>query len=98
MDQLSYLTANISNASQQAFEHAKEVAAEALATTDSAVQTDNCLYDHDVATAPISESLLRMERRPDLSSKSVHNYFSYIHHQCPVIHKPTFLRQMDDGT
>ncbi|KAJ1902950.1 hypothetical protein LPJ81_003323 [Coemansia sp. IMI 209127] len=98
MNQLSYLTANISNASQQAFEHAKEVAAEALATTDSAVQTDNCLYDHDVVTAPISESLLRMERRPDLSSKSVHNYFSYIHHQCPVIHKPTFLRQMDDGT
>ncbi|KAJ2556535.1 hypothetical protein EV175_001939 [Coemansia sp. RSA 1933] len=99
MDHLLYLTENISNASQQAFEHAKEVAAEALATADSAMQTDSWSYDDiSVMTAPISEALLRMERRPDLSSKSVHNYFSYIHHQCPIIHKPTFLRQMGDGS
>ncbi|KAJ1773292.1 hypothetical protein IW140_000421 [Coemansia sp. RSA 1813] len=98
MDHLLYVTTNISNASQQAFENAKEVAAEALATTDSSMQTDSWSFDNDIITAPISESLLRIERRPDLSSKSVHNYFSYIHHQCPIIHKPTFLRQMDDGT
>ncbi|KAJ1725860.1 hypothetical protein LPJ61_005607, partial [Coemansia biformis] len=48
--------------------------------------------------ARIHESLLRMERHAGLAGRAVHNYFCYIHQQCPIIHKPTFLRQAADGT
>ncbi|KAJ1735840.1 hypothetical protein LPJ72_001683 [Coemansia sp. Benny D160-2] len=98
LDHLVNVTTNISNASEQAFEHAKEVAAEAVAAADSTMQTEDWSFSDDIMNAPISESLLRSERRPGLSSKAVHNYFSYIHHQCPIIHKPMFLRQMGNGT
>ncbi|KAJ2680790.1 hypothetical protein GGI25_000425, partial [Coemansia spiralis] len=98
LDHLLYVTKDISNASQEAFEHAQEVAAEAMATIDSAIHADEWSRHDEVLNAPIHETLLRMERRPEISSKAVHNYFCYIHHQCPIIHKPSFLRQMGDGT
>ncbi|KAJ1938162.1 hypothetical protein GGF37_004917, partial [Kickxella alabastrina] len=66
LDHLSYVTKSISYASQEALEHAREAAAEAVASIDS--------------------------------NQAVHNYFSYIHPQCPIIHKPTFLRQISDGS
>ncbi|KAJ2008502.1 hypothetical protein GGI04_001113 [Coemansia thaxteri] len=46
----------------------------------------------------IHESLLLLERRRELAGRALHAYFSYIHHQCPIIHRPTFLRMVSDGT
>ncbi|KAJ2220348.1 hypothetical protein IWW45_009123, partial [Coemansia sp. RSA 485] len=48
--------------------------------------------------AAIHASLLRLERRPGLAARAVHNYFSFIHPQAPIIHRPTFLRQVADGS
>ncbi|KAJ2753000.1 hypothetical protein IWQ56_006663, partial [Coemansia nantahalensis] len=48
--------------------------------------------------ARIHAALLHMERHAGLAGRAVHNYFCYIHQQCPIIHKPTFLAQAADGS
>ncbi|KAJ1965695.1 hypothetical protein GGI12_000594 [Dipsacomyces acuminosporus] len=99
LDHLSYVTKNISSASQEALEQAKEAAAEAVATIDAGAAADRSQDEvKKPACTPIHESLLRMERRVELAEKAVHNYFCFIHHQCPIIHKPSFLRQIREGT
>ncbi|KAJ2693107.1 hypothetical protein H4R19_006050, partial [Coemansia spiralis] len=49
-------------------------------------------------SARIHASLLRMERHTELAGRAVHNYFCYIHQQCPILHKPTFLVQAAGGS
>ncbi|KAI7834267.1 fungal-specific transcription factor domain-containing protein [Kickxella alabastrina] len=115
LDHLSYVTKSISYASQEALEHAREAAAEAVASIDSNqgdISADsnsnrngingsngsNSISDGTLNGSFIHETLLRIERCVELADKAVHNYFSYIHPQCPIIHKPTFLRQISDGS
>ncbi|KAJ2814416.1 hypothetical protein IWW50_007134, partial [Coemansia erecta] len=74
-----------------------EAAAEAAATNSRANDAKPPLVEPTLA-APIHESLLRIERRAELSGKAVHNYFCYFHQQCPIIHKPTFLQHISDGS
>ncbi|KAJ2725356.1 hypothetical protein GGI07_001364 [Coemansia sp. Benny D115] len=97
LDHLSYVTKTISYASHDAFTQAKEAAAEAVASIIS-THVDSRAECDESRDGFIHESLLRMERRAELAGKAVHNYFCYIHPQCPIIHKPTFLRQAADGS
>ncbi|KAJ2338621.1 hypothetical protein GGF43_006836, partial [Coemansia sp. RSA 2618] len=97
LDHLSNVATHISSASHDALVHAKEAAAEAAATNSRANDAKPPLVEPTLA-APIHESLLRIERRAELSGKAVHNYFCYFHQQCPIIHKPTFLQHISDGS
>ncbi|KAJ2698224.1 hypothetical protein H4218_003433 [Coemansia sp. IMI 209128] len=64
------------------------------------------VHDEVLAKEPVAEydnsrihdTLMQLERRPELAGRTLHGYFSYIHHQCPIIHRPTFLRLVADGT
>ncbi|KAJ1774884.1 hypothetical protein LPJ77_004309 [Coemansia sp. RSA 2523] len=97
LDHLSHVANNISSASYDALMQAKEAAAEAVVTNNQADTSKPQLVE-PLLNAPIHESLLRIERRSELSGKAIHNYFCYLHQQCPIIHKPTFLQQIDDGS
>ncbi|KAJ2843799.1 hypothetical protein IWW36_005421, partial [Coemansia brasiliensis] len=94
---LSHVANNISYASHEALMQAKQAAAEAMAL-NSQIKSTEPHISGSLLKKPIHQSLLRMERQPELSDKAVHNYFCYIHQQCPIIHKPSFLRQINDGS
>ncbi|KAI9475162.1 hypothetical protein LPJ78_000344 [Coemansia sp. RSA 989] len=94
---LSHVANNISYASYEALMQAKQAAAEAMAANSQTKSTEPHISG-SLLKMPIHQSLLRMERQPELSDKAVHNYFCFIHQQCPIIHKPSFLRQISDGS
>ncbi|KAJ2334076.1 hypothetical protein GGI00_002019 [Coemansia sp. RSA 2681] len=84
LDHLLYVTKTISSSGYEApATQVKEEVPAARAEYDS---------------TRIHDTLLQLERRRDLAGRALHGYFSYIHHQCPIIHRPTFLRLVADGT
>ncbi|KAJ2361299.1 hypothetical protein H4S01_005330, partial [Coemansia sp. RSA 2610] len=96
LDHLSHVARNISHAKYDELVQAKETAAAAAADMDE--RDAEPQLPEPQLNAPIHESLLRIELRAELASRAVHNYFCYIHQQCPIVHKPTFLRQIGDGS
>ncbi|KAJ2161621.1 hypothetical protein GGF46_001303 [Coemansia sp. RSA 552] len=96
LDHLSRITNDISHTKQDALAQAKETAAAAVAAASEKYVSET--GSQQATNAPIHASLLQLERRPEFAGKAVHNYFCYIHQQCPIIHKPTFLRQISDGS
>ncbi|KAJ2905385.1 hypothetical protein GGI21_004172, partial [Coemansia aciculifera] len=84
LDHLLYVTKTISSSGYEVpFHHVKE-------------EVPAAKTEHD--SGRIHDTLLQLERRPELAGRALHGYFSYIHHQCPIIHRPTFLRLVADGT
>ncbi|KAJ2557006.1 hypothetical protein GGH95_005252, partial [Coemansia sp. RSA 1836] len=84
LDHLLYVTKTISSSGYEApATQVKEEVPAARAEYDS---------------TRIHDTLLQLERRRALAGRALHGYFSYIHHQCPIIHRPTFLRLVADGT
>ncbi|KAJ1815765.1 hypothetical protein LPJ75_002260, partial [Coemansia sp. RSA 2598] len=101
LDHLSHVTKTIgTSSSSSASANSNVSAGNARAEQQIKVTTDSftSAEDSDNDSTVVHQSLLPLERRPGLAARSVHNYFCYIHPQSPIIHRPTFLRQVGDGS
>ncbi|KAJ2109140.1 hypothetical protein GGI16_000854 [Coemansia sp. S142-1] len=92
LDHLLYVTKSITSSGYEApaFRVKDEVPAKTVGRPEAA----GTEYDN----SRIHDTLVQLERRRELAGRALHGYFSYIHHQCPIIHRPTFLRLVADGT
>ncbi|KAJ2876794.1 hypothetical protein GGH93_000492 [Coemansia aciculifera] len=92
LDHLLYVTKSITTSGYEA--PAFRTKDEAPAKAPSRPEVAGTEYDN----GRIHDTLIQLERRRELAGRALHGYFSYIHHQCPIIHRPTFLRLVADGT
>ncbi|KAJ2813852.1 hypothetical protein H4S07_000366 [Coemansia furcata] len=92
LEHLLYVTKSIANSGYEA--PALGVKDDVLAKAASHPETARAEYDN----SRVHDTLVLLERQPELAGRALHGYFSYIHHQCPIIHRPTFLRSVADGS